>query len=243
MNLVNSQSGFITIAFVVMAPLFLVLLLGTAWILWFLNQKHKLDNICYQHVLDSQTLLIEGNQRLLNLNPRASLLIMEKRALNHTIQFGPPPAKAVAIARKAIVVAQQTQLKAQQQGILKLAAFRSRAELQKLKLAMQSEAHKLSRFWRTQDHGRPTVTIHWKPSQTRVRIPDIAPVYKLSPQYERQQVHFVRWRIPIHRILPRWLSQIVWSEARFEKNWYGQCESHPHQGVQKWHSAIGAGKH
>lgn len=235
----NNQRGFVTLSLIVMSPILLTATFGFAWILWFLNSKHKLDNICYEHLLRSQEFLIKGNDQLLHLNKRALPLIQEKRRLNILIRTGPPPVRAAALAQRTVVVASQYQLRAQQLGILQRANSKSLATLQSLKMRIQQECLAIGRFWSQRSFGKALVRVFWKSSQISVRIYDIAPVYQLLPTYESQQAHKVEWGLPLRRLIPDWLARIVTPQ----RQWAGQCESHPHQGGLRWHSAIGTGRH
>lgn len=234
----NNQ-GFSTLSFIVFLPLALILTFSVFWIVWFNNQKLAVENICHYHLLKAQDHLVSGNNKIMNLNFYAKFLIIQKRVLNVVIIVAPPPAKAAAIAQRKIVVAQQKILNKVQRSIIHLSNIRANGELFKLRRSFNEKNKEIKNFWNVQTSRSPVVGIFPKTSQIKIDTKDIASTYKRIANHESKQSFNAQWRIPIKRFLPNWVTQLV----PVQNNWYGQCQTHPHQGEFKWRSAIGKGSH
>lgn len=235
-----NQKGFTTIAMITWAPFVAALLAGTLWTIWFLNLNKALDNICHEGVMKSQEIIVEGNNKIMALNKKAWVFFLEKKALELTILFGPPPAKAVAKARRKIVVANQKILKKQQQGLFMTSRYRAKAELFKLKAKMRKKVEEIKNRWK-KSSSKPTFHIVPTSSQLKIKIKDIAPIYKRTSSHSNAQRIRARWSIPIKSMMPDWLLRLV----PIGQSWRGQCFSHPHprKGRFIWRASIGKGNH
>ena len=174
----DCDKGFVTLSLIWLAPFIFLLASGTLWMIWFINQKHQLDNICYEYVMKSQKALIDQNQKLMKLNALAKLLISEKKILNKLILTGTPEIKAAAQLKKLQVIAQQKALKLQQNVLFRLGESLSRVELFRLKKKMNRRFGKISRIWSKSRIQFLRFRVQWKPSQLQVKIRDIAPSTK-----------------------------------------------------------------
>ena len=151
---------------------------------------------------------------------------------------GTPEIKAAAQLKKLQVIAQQKTLKLQQNVLFRLGESLSRLELFRLKKKMNIRFGKISRIWSRSRNQFLRFRVQWKPSQLKVKIRDIAPVYQRGANHARDQTHKIQWSAPLRAVLPKWIRGMT----PLEKKWHGSCESHPQKGGIQWYSAIGKGK-
>lgn len=237
---VNSpEKGFVTVSFILLTPFLFVLVFGTLWSVWFINQKHQFDNLCYESVLRSQKILMNQNEKLLALNPQAKLLILRKKALNVLILTGSPSVRAAAVLKKKAVIMEQKSLKLKQKTLFYRGAVLSRSELFQLRTRMNKHFKGILRLWSQSRYRAPGFKIQWRDSQLEVAISDIAPVYRRGRNHSKSQTHKVVWSVPLKSTLPDWIRRVV----PVGRRWTGHCESHPHKGGLKWYSAMGEGRH
>ncbi len=235
----TADGGFVTISLILMTPFVFILVFGVLWSVWFINQKHQLDNLCYGFVLKSQKNLVDQNETLLGLNGQAKALILQKKALDILILTGPPTVKAAALLKRRGVLAMQKALGLKQKFLLYQGNVLSRSELFRMRTKMNRHFEKIAGIWPGLRRGTLIFKIQWKDSQLKIAIRDIAPVYKRGGDHSRNQVHKVRWSTNLSSVLPVWISRML----PIQKRWEGHCASHPHKGGLKWHSAMGEGKH
>ncbi len=234
-----SEKGFATILLLIWAKVLLILLLGFAWTFWFLNQSKRMDNLCHEGVLKAQEQLVFYNNQIMALNFRARMLYLEKKALDVTILFGPPPAKAAAQARKKLVVAEQHFLRKTQQAFFKAGQGTVQYHLLRLRGRFYSRTKEIGKHWRSDQWFLGQISIEPKNSQLRVDWQDIAPTYKREDQHPKNQSMSARWVVPIRSALPLWLTRFV----PVQSVWKGECFSHPHPGGFQWSARIGKGNH
>jgi len=233
-----TEKGFMTVGLIIYLPLLFALMFSFYWIVWFLNQKHQLENICFRYILAAQDDLINGNNRLIQLNPQAQRLIIEKKFLNTVIKTAPPKVRAVAYLRKKQIIAQQALLKSTQESLLLSSEYRSRQQMRKLHNEIQKHFRQMQDFWQTQPAQAPHLRPQWRKSQVQIDQKDIAPTYKRSQSHSQQQTLKMHWSLPLNQVAPQWLVRL----ASIQPKWLGFCESHPYHQGGKWHSSIGAGK-
>ncbi len=234
-----SNRGFVNISLIAWFPFIAVLLFSAFWLIWFLQQKMVMANLCQQYTLKSQEILVDRNNKIMNLNSRAWWLWGEKKALDIAILTGPPPVKAAAKIRRKMVVAEQKSLRGIQKGFFNSANFQSRRALYQLRSQFRRQTKKWQDFWGSNRRIRSSLQVFPKQSQLAVRIHDIAPVFKRRNQHSRQQSIKATWRIPLADMLPSWLKEKV----PVHRHWTGACYSHPHLGGLQWRAAIGKGNH
>ncbi len=230
-----NENGFVTIAIVILLPLLFLLSFACGWLIWFMNNKHQLDNLCHEAVLSSQEMLVESNDKLLLLNSQAYSLIMKKRALDVIILTAPPHLKIPAQAQRKVVVLQQKALRIKQKAIVYVGNVRSRSRLMGLRSNFYAHVRDIQKFWKSEQHARAMIRIYWKPSQVTPKIQDIAPVFQRAAQHDSRQAFSVDWEIPLQALAPKWIKQII----PIHKGWLGQCDSHPMKGGFKWSATIG----
>ena len=236
----SMDRGFVTISLVLLTPFIFILAFGVLWSIWFINQKHQLDNLCYESVLKSQKFLVDQNEKLLGLNGQAKSLILKKKALDILILTGTPTVRAVAFLKRKGVLVMQKSLRLKQKSLLYWGKVLSRSELFRLKTKMNKRFKRIMGIWQPGSIPRVLVfKIQWRGSQLKNAINDIAPVYKRGRDHSSNQVHETRWSVALSSMLPAWISQMI----PLQKRWEGHCESHPHKGGLKWYSAMGKGKH
>lgn len=234
-----NQKGFALISMTVALPLVFIICISGLWLVWFMNQKKGLHNMCHHHLLKAQDYLVRGNTDLLRLNPIAKALIFQKRTLDAIILFAPPPAKATALIQRRFVVAEQQFLKKTQQGIIGFANIMANKELLKYQMAYRRKMRELNRLWKSQSSIPSFLEAYPKISQVKVDWPDIAPTYKRGSSHEKIQRFKARWKVPIRNAMPDWLLNYV----PVSELWLGECATHPHKGVSQWNAAIGEGNH
>ncbi len=234
-----NNRGFVNVSLIAWFPLIAVLLFSSFWLLWFLQQKMVMANLCQQYTLKSQEILVDRNNRIMNLNSRALWLWGEKKALDLAILTGPPPVKAAAKIRRKMVVAEQRALRRTQKSFFNSANFQSRRALYQLRREFHRQTKKWQGFWGSPHQVRSSLQLFPAQSQLAVRIHDIAPVFKRRSEHWRQQGIKARWRIPLSEILPTWFKEMV----PVHRHWVGTCHSHPHLGGLQWKAAIGKGNH
>ena len=231
-----SQEGFVTVSVITLTPLLFILFSVFLCSVLFINRKQKLDNICYQFVLESQKALVDHNEKLLRLNSQARILIFKKKALNLVIATGTPSMKLKALLKRKAVIFKQKVLRAKQDLLLYRGNFLSRSKLFQLRVEMNKHLKGFSKTW--PGRGNLIFNIKWKNSQIGVAVRDIAPVYKRSRDHSEAQTHRVTWTVDIKSILPGGLARLV----PIQKRLTGRCESHPRKGGSRWYSEIGGGR-
>jgi hypothetical protein len=232
----NNQ-GFVLIGSLIYLPFVFMLLFSFYWLIWFLNQKHQVDKICYLGVLQSQLAIEQGNRSILELNPKAHGLILEKKKLNFLIKTSPPKVKLLALVKKKQVIAQQLLLKARQQQLFLQSQWRSRQALFELQKKMNDHFSDISRHWSGGQQPLLHFKTKWKKNQLKIKQRDTAPTYQrvLNASY-RQTIGF-QWHFPLESMSPKWLLALV----PVQKSWHGECYSHPFEQGGIWRSSIGAG--
>lgn len=235
----NNNKGFITIAVIIFLPFIFIVLFGSLWTLWFIKQKHSLDNICYQSVLKAQETLIKGNQNLLRLNPYAKSLIIQKKLMNKLILASPPQVKIAARAKKQLIIKQQKALYLKQRAIIHSSNLISQQSLYNLKRRLQKKLHKILRFWGKSQFANINFQPYWPNSQIKVLTHDIASTYKRGLKHSTKQTLSATWKIDLNEIIPLWLQKII----KTKKYWQSHCSSHPHKGEHHWFALIGKDKH
>lgn len=233
-----NRKGFMTVGLIIYLPVLFSLIFSFYWIVWFLNQKHKLDNICYQYLLAAQDHLVDGNNKLLQLNPQAQRLINEKKFWSQVLKTAPPKLKAAAYLRKKQIMAQQVLLKTTQKRVRETAEFQSQKQMRTLHTEMNKQFRRIHDFWQTQSNQSARVRPMWRESQIQVDQRDIAPTYKRSQAHSQLQTLKISWSFPLAHIIPQWMVRL----ANVQPSWHGLCESHPYNQGEKWQSSIGAGK-
>ncbi len=233
-----NRKGFMTLGLIICLPVLFTLIFSFYWIVWFLNQKHKLDNICYNNLLMAQDHLVDGNNKLLQLNPQAQRLISEKRFWTQVMKTAPPKLRAAAYLRKKQIISQQVLLKTKQKIILQTAEFRSRQQMGRLRTEIQKHFHRIRYFWQARKTQSERIRPKWLKSQIQVDQRDIAPTYKRSLAHSQLQTLKISWSFPLAQITPQWMVRM----ASVQPIWQGLCESHPYNQGGKWQSSIGAGK-
>lgn len=234
-----NERGFVTFSFIYLLPLFMLAAFSVFFHLWFINQKHKLDNICYTHLLKAQQRLVDGNSALMAQNSLASGLILKKKALKIAIATGPPPVKVASRAALKLVVTQQKALKKVQTSIKHVASGLSRRDFVALQLNLKREFLNITRFWKAGPMVQPTMRPFWKDSQIEIAIKDIAPTYQRSQTHPEKQTLTMKWALSLNQVLPSWLKKFVTRSGR----WTGGCKTHPHKGGTRWYAKIGEAKH
>ena len=237
MESINNH-GFSNIGLILFLPLLLSLCLSTYWIVWFMQKNMQLENLCNHFVLKAQESLVLSNNQIMSLNPKASWLFWEKKALNTTILTGPPPAKAAAKIRKRFVILQQKALKKLQQSLFLKSSTQSSIAMTSLQKEFRSYTRKVSSQWNKNAAPRGVIWALPKKSQLQQQLRDIAPTYERANSHWADQGITAQWNIPLKEILPKWIQTWV----PIQKQWKGSCASHPHKGATKWKAAIGEGK-
>ncbi len=234
-----NQKGFVSLCLVIWAPLFLTILSYGLWMVWLINQKHQLNNLCHHHLLKSQQALVDGNNRLLLHNPKALALILEKRNLDRLILTSPPPVKAAALLKRKRVLAQQIKLSLLQKNIIKTHKELSKSWAQKLRLNLHRALRKRSEFFQGDKNILAQVRVRWSISRIKIKFRDKASTYQRGTNHALAQTMSANWSIPLQSVTPPWLSPFV----KNKNNWLGSCQTHPDSsGGLKWYAAIGGGK-
>ncbi len=234
-----NQRGFAMISLVFWIPLIVTILFSIFWIIWLMQQRMKLNNLCHHYVLKSQEALVDRNNDIMNLNPRARWLWAEKKALDVLILTAPPPVKAAAQVRRKVVVIEQKALRTLQNGLFKVGLFNARRALYEFRKEFHKTTQDWSRYWKSPNRSRSRLILKPTNSQLAVEVRDIARVYKRKPLHWAQQRIQAQWDIPLRELLPTWV--LHWVPVH--KVWSGRCHSHPHSGGHLWKAAIGAGRH
>ncbi|MCJ8276749.1 MAG: hypothetical protein HRT44_01750 [Bdellovibrionales bacterium] len=230
----NNQKGFAIYSFIVATPLFLSLAIMSAWLIWFLNQKHRLDNLCQHYTLKAQENLVKTNNSVLKLNYKAYALIIEKRALELTMLTAPPPVAAAAKLRRKMVIGQQYALKKVQKGLVNTGNLRAQLLSFELRREYIKILRELERHWGASS-SFPKIEIYWNKSKIKRKFYEIAPPYKRIAKHSSAQEIRVNWAIPLSSISPGWLKKFI----TIGKTWKGQCSSHPQKRRFKWEAQIG----
>ena len=228
-----TEKGFVLLSFILFCPILLAISVASAWIFWFLLEKQKLENLCYEYVLKSQEVLVQANNQVLALNPKAWALIIEKKALYVTILTAPPPAAAAASSRLKTVIAQQHTLNRVQKGILQAGNLLTQSHAYTLQMKFRKQFLEIEKHWQ-QTSGKPNIEIYWKPSQLIPQFQEIAPPYERGKNHSYKQTLLVRWSYPLKNILPTWLKKMI----SFSKSWKGQCSSQPFKEKYTWLASL-----
>lgn len=234
-----NNRGFATISLVFLAPFLVAATFGVFYMLWFIDQKNKVNNICYESVLKAQEELVSGNNFIMSMNGVAQFLYVQKKVLNKTIPVTPMPAKAALVVARNLIIAQQTYLGYLQKATLQKSNVLSNYQQVVLQKKFHKATSEIKKFWGAP--ALPFATIYSQPksSQIQIKIKDIASVYYRRTDHSSSQMIQGQWFIPIDRWLPDWFVEII----PIQMSWSGQCASHPHKGGSKWQAASGQGNH
>lgn len=234
-----NNKGFTTISLILFLPMLFALFTIGFFGIWTMNNKNSIQNICHEASLESQEALVRANAKILKLNKKAKLLYTKKKILNAIILVAPPQIKIPAIQKRNMVIAQQHLLKAKQKGIRLFGESQSKFRISRVRRKMNRKARSISRKWNASWSPKVKIQSHWSPSQLKVLIPDIAPVYFRAPGHSTSQMHSIYWSLSLKRVIPNWITK----QLKYSPELKGKCFSHPHQGGYQWIASIGKGKH
>ena len=218
------NGGFFIYAMILFLPFLLCLSAGGFWIVWFLIQKQKMDNLCYYHAFKSQEILVGHNNFVLKLNPLAMELIQAKKFFL-AAQFSPHPLASV-VSRKLLSSIKKAQkgLKLIRQKTLDLGNGRSFLEVQKIRKGFYENVSQIKKFWGTR--GPAYIHIYWRKSQVQADSKykaEIAPPYRRLKGHGDRQKLTVWWVVSMEILFPGWMREYV----PVEGNWRGQCSTYP----------------
>lgn len=205
----------------------------------FVLQKQKVNLICENFVLEAQEHLVEGETKLLQLNPQVRALVLQKKTLERAMRLAPTPILKAAIAAKlAIVLAQIGILRTQQILIFKTQEIKALKSMLLLRKNLRSQLNKFEKAW-----GAPPLVplINSTPPKIKlieVKVDPTIPIYEAPPNLSVLQTLEVEILVRGERIFPRWIKflrtqKIFWQES---------CSSHPQKGIVQWQSHLGKGK-
>lgn len=221
---------------ILILPIVFTLVFSGLWMVWFMNQRHRIENLCHESLLKSQKTLVDGNTKLLSHNLEAYSLIVAKRILKKLMKSPNPAVIAAATAGYATVKAEQKRLAGVQKNIIFQMNLQSQYSLLNFRRLFYEKIREMASLWKTTEYHIPYLAIYPKKSQVKIRIKDIASVYKRTAFHKVGQTMKADWRIPLRNFFPRWLE----SYFKSHNQWVGECASHPtNKGGLKWYPSIG----
>lgn len=235
----KSQKGFVVMTLLSVLPLLISASLGILGLIWFISAKEKLQWICEEGVLEAQKNLLEGAQRLTQLNPHVEYLVLEKKFLQQAIKAAFTPAeKAALTARLLIIIGQMHSLRRTQLTII--SSSQALAEKSLSQTATKSRRHALGiqKLWRSRPLTHQT-SYNKAQIAMEARYKDpLIPIYLYPISYEYEQHLNVRIHLS-GQIFPKWLSTLTPESFR----WRESCASQPqHKGEFRWQSSLAAAK-
>lgn len=241
--MIRNQNGVALIGFVVALPLLVLLLMSFFWLTWFITLKQQSQNLCHAYLLRAQMSLVETNNQILALNPKALALIKEKKVLNLILRTGPMQARALAKVRKKQVLAKQKLLKLKQKSLFLKARGQSLYFYNQGQQQLKTSLQKKVQFWKP---NTQPASMRWKtrPRHSKLRkdIRDLAPTYKRGPRHSYLQSMTLTWSMDIHDLAPPWMRRLIPHQAVWQRRWVASCSSHPHKGDAQWQASIGVAR-
>jgi hypothetical protein len=230
--MLNSKKGFTSIYCLFTLVLFSMLLMTTSFVRFAFESKTDFRYFCYNDLNLSQQILIDGELKLLQLNPLATSLRMRITLLYASL------AAAVASENVPLVIKiqkqiqetkqQQRALDNKQKWIIQMAEQFARAKLE-LSLALWKKKQILrSHTWNALLGMSESITLN--PRFPRLLVTpdsavDIAPVYRLDPGIETLQIFKANWSIWFFA-RPNFQRLI-----KAQQNWSFECVSQPLQNI------------
>lgn len=240
-SLLKNKRGFVTITLLALFPLLICSTLCCLTLGWFLGEKEKMQMICEDHTLAAQTALIDGANRLVQLNPQVDALVIDKQSLELALSLAVTPAEKFAIATQLTIVRFKIiALRTQQKLIIKTTETRALLQLQQINIKTRREAIWIPKLWQS-SRRLISATRFKKPRlQVDAHYADrMIPTYHIPQNYSSRQTIYVQIEIRGPTPFPKWIPEL--SKQQFY--WQENCSSHPRQGGLKWQSYLGKGKH
>ncbi len=231
-----NNKGMAQVYLILILPIVFTLLFSGMWMVWFMNQRNRIENLCHESLLRSQEILVEGNTNLLSYNMEAYSLIIAKRILKKLMKSPNPWVVLAASAGYVTVKAEQKRVAGIQQSIITQMNSRSQTSVYDFRRNFYHKIQDMASLWKTTEYRAPELHIYPKQSQVKIRIKDIASVYKRPVHHKAAQTMKAEWRIPLSNFFPRWLQ----SYFTGQNQWVGECASHPtNKGGLTWYPVIG----
>lgn len=232
-----NKRGFALALALTLIPFFLGSVLAAGGLFAYLYAKNELFYQCERSLLKAQDTLLQGEEKILRLNPQIEQLVLEKRILNKALMVAPTPIERVAIRAELTRIELALYSLKLQQNFLKISS-EQRAQYEMF-LAERTQLQKLrdfSQLWKARLFAHafktvPRMQIIAKP------IDPSAKIYKIPPQMSFLQTLTLRWSLSGTSLFPRWM-QFLHSRRFY---WQDSCSTYPqHTKDTRWHAEIGA---
>ena len=206
-----SQNGFSLISFVALLPFFTAVVALFAAVIMTLNTDAKARQACRTELLKSQEIVTARLTALMELNPQAESLRIEKKSLEQACNMSADPVPCMELA---FVIVQQAALAVKQKALIASATLESRLGPVKAETAVfRSLQADQTNYMETGEPSYSNVASHsfHTASFDVVASPSdsLTPDYKPSANFERNQTMRVEWNIGLIHLLPKWPQKFI----------------------------------
>lgn len=229
----NRQSGFALVALLFLVPVLLILVSGLALTALSLRNYTIAKSSCRRAVWLAQVDMGKALQELLRLNPEARRLRMQRKlveaqlaAAKISLQF---ELVAALQAHKALIIAHQSKIRAQQQRLIFQAGLRRRNSPVTFKESTLSINIKKVRMQSLTSN----LAVQFVPPQ------DLSPDVVVPPGFERRQALTLLWQAELLSEAPM---EIMSALNIKSLNFNGQCAATLEKEGSKWLPQLVAGK-
>lgn len=230
----SDNRGFVTTLAMTLIPLMVLSALSALAVIWFVEQKEKVQWTCESYNLKAQEILAATMNSLIALNPILEATVLEKKFVKLSLAASPTPAeKAILTARLVALNLKLVGLNQQQKTMIFHAHMRSGAELQSLRRTLQTHVHRMQTQWNT------LLRLHFFASKTQLRlrkqkIDPLAHIYLEHPLLQSQQEISVQFAITGARLFPKWLKWLT----KKPLHWQESCKTQPQKEHNIWNAKL-----
>ena len=228
--MLKNDRGFASIYCLFAVGLFSMMLVTTSFVRFAFESKTDFRYFCFQDLKDAQKHLVDGETALLKLNPLATTLRLQLKILYISL------AAAVASENVPLVIQiqktiQQTKqeqraLDTRQKWLIRSVQLFAGSKLNLSLMSLRQKQVQQSRIWSALLQISESVTTNTLNPHLSISpdvAGDVAPVYRLDPDFETQQTIKAHWSI--------WF----FAKSEFQRlisthqNWSFECAVRPEQ--------------
>ncbi len=205
----------------------------------YVYKKNELLYQCESALLKAQEILLEGEEKILQLNPQIEQLVIEKRILKQALAVAPTPIERVAIrAELTRIEIMLYNLKFRQYFFKNSSENMAQLVMLNVERSLLQKLRQFSKDWKASLHAQvfknaPAMKIVEK------KIDPSAKIYLVPPQMSSLQTLTLRWSLQGTSLFPRWLTYL--HSQRFF--WQDSCSTYPQAKELRWHAEIAAAAH
>lgn len=215
---------------ITLLPFMVFAALSAFAIVWFIEQKEKVQWICESKNIEAQEVLAKAMNELLALNSPIELAVEEKKWVKLARKMAVTPAEKAALTAQLIAIdLRLTGYSSRQKTIILSAHSESGTKLAELRSGIQHIVNETARPWRAD------LKLHFSTSRSHLRmrtkkVEPLATFYLEHPSLASQQEIHVRIAITGAQLFPNWIKWL----SRIPIAWRESCKTQPNKENSVW---------